>query len=50
MLRHELKIEAAEADLNEVVRSVLTGIDQAPGAIAGLYRGDNRGKRLIRLS
>lgn len=28
---------------------ILDGIDQAPGAIAGLYRGDNRGKRLIRL-
>lgn len=31
MLRHELKIEAAEADLNEVVKSVLTGLEQAPG-------------------
>jgi NADPH-dependent curcumin reductase CurA len=29
---------------------VLDGIDHAPGAIAGLYRGDNLGKRLIRLS
>jgi NADPH-dependent curcumin reductase CurA len=29
---------------------ILDGIEQAPGAIAGLYRGDNRGKRLIRLS
>ena len=29
---------------------VLDGLEQAPGAIAGLYRGDNRGKRLIRLS
>jgi NADPH-dependent curcumin reductase len=28
---------------------VLDGIEQAPGAIAGLYRGENRGKRLIRL-
>lgn len=28
---------------------VLDGLEQAPGAIAGLYRGDNRGKRLIRL-
>jgi len=28
---------------------ILDGIEQAPGAIAGLYRGDNRGKRLIRL-
>lgn len=29
---------------------ILDGIEQAPGAIAGLYRGENRGKRLIRLS
>lgn len=29
---------------------ILDGIEQAPGAIAGLYRGDNRGKRLIRLA
>jgi NADPH-dependent curcumin reductase CurA len=28
---------------------VLDGIEQAPGAIAGLYRGENLGKRLIRL-
>ena len=25
------------------------GIDHCPGAIAGLYRGDNLGKRLIKL-
>jgi NADPH-dependent curcumin reductase CurA len=29
---------------------VLDGIEQAPGAIAGLYRGENLGKRLIRLA
>jgi NADPH-dependent curcumin reductase len=28
---------------------VLDGIDKAPDAIAGLYRGDNLGKRLIKL-
>ena len=28
---------------------ILEGIEQAPGAIAGLYRGENLGKRLIRL-
>ena len=28
---------------------ILDGIEQAPGAIAGLYRGENLGKRLIRL-
>ena len=29
---------------------VLDGIEQAPGSIAGLYRGDNLGKRLIRIA
>lgn len=29
---------------------VLDGIEQAPGSIAGLYRGENLGKRLIRLA
>ena len=28
---------------------VLEGIEQAPGAIAGLYRGENTGKRLIKI-
>jgi NADPH-dependent curcumin reductase CurA len=27
----------------------LEGIETAPGSIAGLYRGENLGKRLIRL-
>ena len=31
------------------VEEVLEGIESAPDAIAGLYRGDNLGKRLIRL-
>ena len=31
------------------VEEVLEGIEQAPDAIAGLYRGENLGKRLIRL-
>ncbi len=29
---------------------ILDGIEHCPGAIAGLYRGENLGKRLIRLS
>jgi len=29
---------------------ILEGIEHAPGAIAGLYRGENLGKRLIRLN
>jgi NADPH-dependent curcumin reductase CurA len=28
---------------------ILDGLDQAPGAIAGLYRGENLGKRLIKV-
>lgn len=34
----------------QYVEEVLDGIESAPDAIAGLYRGDNLGKRLIRLS
>jgi putative PEP-CTERM system histidine kinase len=33
LLRHELKIEAVEADLNEVVEEVLAGIERAPGYV-----------------
>jgi NADPH-dependent curcumin reductase CurA len=29
---------------------ILDGIEQAPGAIAELYRGENLGKRLIRVT
>lgn len=32
------------------VEDILNGIEHAPDAIAGLYRGENRGKRLIRVS
>jgi NADPH-dependent curcumin reductase CurA len=46
------------AQLTEWVRAgsiryredILDGIEHAPGAIAGLYRGENLGKRLIRLA
>ncbi len=31
------------------IEDILEGIEQAPDAIAGLYRGENNGKRLIRL-
>lgn len=49
--------DGARADLAAWLRSgslryieeVLDGIEHAPDAIAGLYRGDNLGKRLIRL-
>jgi len=33
----------------QYVEDILDGIEQAPDAIAGLYRGENLGKRLIRL-
>jgi hypothetical protein len=29
---------------------ILDGVEQAPGSIAGLYRGENLGKRLIRIA
>ena len=29
---------------------ILEGLQEAPGAIAGLYRGENLGKRLIRIA
>ena len=32
------------------VEDILPGIEQAPDAIAGLYRGENNGKRLIQVS
>lgn len=31
------------------VEDILAGVEEAPDAIAGLYRGENRGKRLIRV-
>ena len=34
----------------QYVEEVLDGIENAPDAIAGLYRGENLGKRLIRLA
>jgi NADPH-dependent curcumin reductase CurA len=37
------------ADRLRYREDILVGIEQAPGAIAGLYRGENLGKRLIRL-
>jgi NADPH-dependent curcumin reductase CurA len=54
---HADKDAAARADLASWIREgklkyvedVLDGIEQAPDSIAGLYRGENNGKRLIRL-
>jgi NADPH-dependent curcumin reductase CurA len=54
---YQHRYEEAIARLAEWLRAgklryredVLDGIEHAPGAIAGLYRGENLGKRLIRL-
>lgn len=54
---YEDRSEEAVAQLAQWVRDgrlryredVLDGLEAAPDAIAGLYRGDNLGKRLIRL-
>ncbi|HEY0835559.1 MAG TPA: NADP-dependent oxidoreductase [Azospirillum sp.] len=54
---HAARFEEAAARLADWLRAgrlhhredILDGIEQAPGAIAGLYRGENLGKRLIRL-
>jgi NADPH-dependent curcumin reductase CurA len=54
---HQHRYEEAIARLADWLREgklchredVLEGIEQAPDAIAGLYRGENLGKRLIRL-
>ena len=36
-------------DLIRYQEDILQGIEEAPDAIAGLYRGENLGKRLIQL-
>jgi hypothetical protein len=46
--RAELAAWLREGKL-QYVEEVLEGIEHAPDAIAGLYRGENLGKRLIRL-
>jgi NADPH-dependent curcumin reductase CurA len=54
---YQPRYEEAVGRLAEWVRAgklryredILDGIEQAPGAIAGLYRGENLGKRVIRL-
>lgn len=54
---HAHRVDEALARLVPLVRSgrlrhreeVLDGLDAAPDAIAGLYRGDNLGKRVIRV-
>ena len=55
---YEKRYPEALLELEDWVRSgkihyredLLEGIDKAPGSIAGLYRGENLGKRLIRIA
>lgn len=55
---HKAQFEEARAALQTWLQEgriryredILEGIEQAPGAIAGLYRGENLGKRLIRIA
>jgi len=57
VMDHEARYPGAIEELSRWVSAdrlryredILEGIEQAPGAIAGLYRGENLGKRLIRL-
>jgi len=52
------RYDEARAKLVEWIRSgkvryredILDGLEHAPGSIAGLYRGENLGKRLIRIA
>ena len=54
---HVARLEEAVTQLAGWVREgklryredILDGIERAPDAIAGLYRGENLGKRLIRV-
>jgi len=58
VLDYAQRYEEARAKLAEWVRNgtvryledILEGIEHAPDAIAGLYRGENLGKRLIRIA
>jgi len=42
--------EWVKAGLVRYREDILEGIEQAPDSIAGLYRGENLGKRLIRIA
>ena len=45
----EQLVKWVRAGLIRYREDILEGIEHAPGAIAGLYRGENMGKRLIRI-
>ena len=42
--------EWVDSGLIRYREDMLEGIEQAPGSIAGLYRGENLGKRIIRIA
>jgi NADPH-dependent curcumin reductase CurA len=46
-IRVDERVRAGEISYRE---DILEGIEQAPDSIAGLYRGENLGKRLIRIA
>jgi NADPH-dependent curcumin reductase CurA len=46
----EQLVKWVRAGLIRYREDILEGIEHAPGAIAGLYRGENMGKRLIRIA
>ena len=46
----EQLVRWVRAGLIRYREDILEGIEHAPGAIAGLYRGENMGKRLIRIA
>jgi hypothetical protein len=54
---HTARYEASIATLADWIRSgqlryaedILSGIESCPDALAGLYRGENKGKRIIKL-
>lgn len=50
-VQRQVLLEARPAGIPQAehFEDILDGIEHAPGAIAGLYRGENLGKRLIRL-
>ncbi len=47
---YEVLARWLKEDQIRVVEEVLEGLEQAPDSVAGLYRGDNMGKRVIRVA
>ena len=45
-----LRIEWVRSGQLHYLEDVLEGLEACPDALAGLYRGENNGKRIIKLS